>query len=309
MRLSKKIAAVALAAVMSVSLLTACGGTDAPSSSNPGSSSSSSSSSSSGSSSSGSASDSSSSSSSSGSSSNSGTEDKEENVAYKNSRTGRFYQKLGTSYTLGAKLDITVNDERGTADMLADILTVTNGGRSYQQTTIQSKGDAESQTQTMLVDKTKQKIWYLIPMEDETTKEQGKLGYCRSATISGTSTGGDVLDNVMPNEGLKFKQETKGNYYIESQSFAVLTDEGLAEYAIAYYFEGNDSAPKYVDVKTSLSSKESITMRMTFTRIESKADAKYLDFETILNRYIDITDKIQTTVQAHEPSIASLILG
>ena len=306
MRLSKKIAAVALAAVMSVSVLTACGGTDAPSSSRPSSSSSSSSSgadSSSSSSSSGSSSDSSSSSSGSGSSSNSGTEDKEENVAYKNSRTARFYQKLGTSYTLGAKLDVTVNDERGTAD----VLIVTNGSRIYQRATIQSNDGTESQT--MLVDKTKQKIWTLIPMEDENTKEQGKLGYCSSATISGTSTGGDVLGNVMPNESLKFKQETKGNYYIESQSFAVLTDEGLAEYAIAYYFEGNDSAPKYVDEKASIGGKEIITLRMTFTRIESKADAKYLDFETILNQYIDITDKIPSTVQAHEPSIASLILG
>ena len=303
MRLSKKIAAVALAAVMSVSLLTACGGTDAPSSSNPGSSSGSSSSSADSNSSSGSASDSSNSSSSSGSSSNSSTEDKEENVAYKNSRTARFYQKLGTSYTLGMKLDVTVNDKSGTAD----VLTVTNGGRSYQQATIQSDGDAESQT--MLIDKTKQKIWYLIPMEDENTKEQGKLGYCHSATISGTSTGDDVLGNVMPNEGLKFKQETKGNYYIESQSFAILTDEGLAEYAIAYYFEGNDSAPKYVDVKESLGSKEFLTIHMTFTRIESKADAKYLDFETIRNQYIDITDKIQSTVQAHEPSVAGLTLG
>lgn len=207
-------------------------------------------------------------------------------------------------------MDFTTNDESGTAD----VLTVTNGSRTYQRATIQSNGDAESQTQTMLVDKTKQKMWYLIPGYlipggEESLKEQGKLGYCRSVTISDTSTGGDVLDNVMPNEGLKFKQETKGNYYIESQSFAVPTDEGLAEFAIAYYYEGNSSVPKYVDVKESLGSKEFITLRMTFTRIEYKADAKYLDFETILSQYIDITDKIPTTVQAHEPSIASLILG
>lgn len=303
MRLSKKIAAVALAAVMSVSLLTACGGTDAPSSSNPGSSSSSSSSSADSNSSSGSASDSSSASSSSGSSSNSSTEDKEENVAYKNSRTGRFYQKLGTNYTLGMKLDVTTNDQSGTAD----VLFVTNGSRTYQQATVQSNDGIESQT--MLVDMTKQKAWALVPMEDENTKEQGKLGCCYSVTFNGTSTGDNVLGNVMLNEGFKLKQETKGNYYIESQSYAVPTHEGLAEYAIAYYYEGNSSEPKYVDVKESLGSKEFITLRMTFTRIESKADAKYLDFETILNQYIDITDKIPTTVQAQEPSVASLILG
>lgn len=306
MRLSKKIAAVALAAVMSVSLLTACGGTDAPSSSNPGSSSSSSSSSadsSSSSSSSGSASDSSSSSSGSGSSSNSGTEDKEENIAYKNSRTARFYQKLGTSYTLGSKLDITANNKSETVDMLV----VTNGSRTYQQATAQSKGSTESQI--VLTDLTKQKKWNLASVEDDITKEQGKLGYYYSAPISGTSTGGGVPGNVMPIEGLKFKQETKGDYYIESQSYAASSNGEKVEIFIAYYFKGNDSAPEYVDVKESLGSKGTATIRVTFTRIEYKADAKYLDFETILKQYIDVTDKMPSTVQAQEPSIASLTIG
>lgn len=306
MRLSKKIAAVALAAVMSVSLLTACGGTDAPSSSNPGSSSSSSSSSadsSSSSSSSGSASDSSSSSSGSGSSSNSGTEDKEENIAYKNSRTARFYQKLGTSYTLGSKLDITANNKSETVDMLV----VTNGSRTYQQATAQSKGSTESQI--VLTDLTKQKKWNLASVEDDITKEQGKLGYYYSAPISGTSTGGGVPGNVMPIEGLKFKQETKGDYYIESQSYAASSNGEKVEIFIAYYFKGNDSAPEYVDVKESLGSKGTATIRVTFTRIEYKADAKYLDFETILKQYIDVTDKMPSTVQAQEPSVAGLTIG
>ena len=303
MRLSKKIAAVALAAVMSVSLLTACGGTDAPSSSSPSSSSSSNSSSSadSSASSSGSTSDSSSSSSSSGSSSNSSTEDKEENVAYKNSRTGRFYQKLGTSYTLGMKMDVTTNEESGTADML----TVTNGSRTYQRATTQSNGDTESQT--LLIDMTKQKAWALMP--DEDLKEQGKLGYCYSATISGSSTDGSVSDQVTPVDGLAFKQEMKGNYYIETQSYAIPTDEGLAEFVISYCYEGNSSVPKYVDAKESIGGEQFITIRMTFTRIEYKADANYLDFETILSQYIDITDKMPSTAQVREPSVAGLTIG
>lgn len=305
MRLSKKIAAVALAAVMSVSMLTACGGTDAPSSSNPGSSSSSSSSSAdSSASSSGSTSDSGSSSSSADSSANSGsTEDKEENVDYKNSRTAKFYQKLGTNYTLGSKLDITANNKSETVDMLV----VTNGSRTYQQATAQSKGSTESQI--VLTDLTKQKKWNLASVEDDITKEQGKLGYYYSAPISGTSTGGGVPGNVMPIEGLKFKQETKGDYYIESQSYAASSNGEKVEIFIAYYFKGNDSAPEYVDVKESLGSKGTATIRVTFTRIEYKADAKYLDFETILKQYIDVTDKMPSTVQAQEPSVASLILG
>lgn len=303
MRLSKKIAAVALAAVMSVSLLTACGGTDAPSSSSPSSSSSSSSSSAdSSASSSGSTSDSGSSSSGADSSSSSGsTEDKEENVAYKNSRTARFYQKLGTSYTLGMKLDVTTNEESGTADMLI----VTNGSRTYERATTQSNGDTESQT--VLVDMTKQKAWALMPVED--LKEQGKLGYCYSTTISGSSTDGGVPDEVMPVEGLKFKQEMKGNYYIESQSYTVPTNDGLTEFAIAYCYEGNSGVPKYVDVKESFGIDGFIMIRMTFTRIEYKADAKYLDFETILSQYIDITDKMPSTTQVLEPSVAGLTIG
>ena len=48
---------------------------------------------------------------------------------------------------------------------------------------------------------------------------------------------------------------------------------------------------------------------MTFTRIEYTANAKYLDFETILNQYIDVTNKIPSTVQAREPSVAGLTIG
>ena len=292
MRLSKKIAAVALAAVMSVSLLTACGGTDAPSSSSPSSSSPSSSSSGSGST----------TDPSSGSSSNSGTEDKEETVAYKNSRTAKFFQKLGTTYTLGSKLDITINGESGTAD----VLVVTNGSRAYQKATTQSNGNTV--TQTMLIEMTKQKAWVLMP--DASVKDQGKLGYCYSSKVSGTSTGAGVPGNGMPIEGLKFKQETKGNYYIETQNYKAPSEDGMMEVVIAYYFKGNSSVPEYVDVKESLGNKGTATIRVTYTRIEYKADAKYLDFETILKQYIDITSQMNpSTVQAQEPSVASLIIG
>lgn len=294
MRLSKKIAAVALAAVMAVSMLTACGGTDAPSSSGSSSAGSNSSSNSSSNSNSNSNSNS-------DGSSNSGTEDKEETVAYKNSRTAKFFQKLGTTYTLGSKLDITINGESGTADMLV----VTNGSRAYQKATTQSNGSTA--TQTMLVEMTKQKAWVLLP--DAGVKDQGKLGYCYSSKVSGTSTGGGVPGNGMPVEGLKFKQETKGNYYIETQNYKASSEDGMVEVVIAYYFKGNSSVPEYVDVKESLGNKGTATIRVTYTRIEYKADAKYLDFETILKQYIDITDQMPSTVQAQEPSVASLIIG
>lgn len=299
MRLSKKIAAVALAAVMAVSMLTACGGTDAPSSSSPSSSSPSSSSSGSGS---GSSSADSNSNSNSDGSSNSGTEDKEETVAYKNSRTAKFYQKLGTSYTMGAKLDFTMEGASGTADMLV----VTNGSRTYQQVTTQSGGSTV--TQTVLAELTKQKVWVLLP--DESVKDQGKLGYCYSSRIIGSAAGGDISDKVTPIDGLEFTQETKGNYYIETQTYEITTEDGTVKMVISYCYEGNSSTPKYTETKEYLGGKEVAMSRMTFTSIERKVDAKYLDFEPILKQYIDVTDKINpSTAQALEPSIASLTIG
>lgn len=300
MRLSKKIAAVALAAVMAVSMLTACGGTGGPSSS--GSSSAGSNSSSNSSSTSGSSKpEASSPDGSSNGSSNSGTEDKEETVAYKNSRTARFYQKLGTSYTMGAKLDFTMEGASGTADMLV----VTNGSRTYQQVTTQSGGSTV--TQTVLAELTKQKVWVLLP--DESVKEQGKLGYCYSSRIIGSAAGGDISDKVTPIDGLEFTQETKGNYYIETQTYEITTEDRTVKMVISYCYEGNSSTPKYTETKEYLGGKEVAMSRMTFTSIERKVDAKYLDFEPILKQYIDITDQMPNTVQAREPSIASLTIG
>lgn len=299
MRLSKKIAAVALVAVMAVSMLTACGSTGGPSSS--GSSSAGSNSSSNSSSNSNSNSNSNSDDSSNGSS-NSGTEDKEETVAYKNSRTAKFCQKLGTSYTMGAKLDFTMEGASGTADMLV----VTNGSRTYQQVTTQS--DDSAATRTVLADLIKQKVWVLLP--DESVKDQGKLGYCYSSRIIGSAAGGDISDKVTPIDGLEFTQETKGNYYIETQTYEITTEDGTVKMVISYCYEGNSSTPKYTETKEYLGGKEVAMSRMTFTSIERKVDAKYLDFEPILKQYIDVTDKINpSTVQTHEPSIASLILG
>lgn len=301
MRLPKKIAAVALAAVMAVSMLTAFGSTGGPSSS--GSSSAGSNSSSNSSSTSGSSKpEASSPDGSSNGSSNSGTEDKEETVAYKNSRTAKFYQKLGTSYTMGAKLDFTMEGASGTADMLV----VTNGSRTYQQVTTQS--DDSAATQTMLVEMTKQKVWVLLP--DESVKDQGKLGYCYSSRIIGSAAGGDISDKVTPIDGLKFTQKTKGNYYVETQTYEITTEDGTVKMVISYCYEGNSSTPKYTETKEYLGGKEVAMSRMTFTSIERKVDAKYLDFEPILKQYIDVTDKINpSTAQALEPSIAGLTIG
>lgn len=301
MNTMQKAALCAAASLLVVSLLTACGGTGGPSSS--GSSSAGSNSSSNSSSTSGSSKpEAGSPDGSSNSSSNSGTEEKEETVAYKNSRTARFYQKLGTSYTMGAKLDFTMEGASGTADMLV----VTNGNRTYQQVTTQS--DDSAATRTVLADLTKQKVWVLLP--DESVKEQGKLGYCYSSRIIGSAAGGDISDKVTPIDGLEFTQETKGNYYIETQTYEITTEEGTVKMVISYCYEGNSSTPKYTETKEYLGGKEVAMSRMTFTSIERKVDAKYLDFEPILKQYIDVTDKINpSTVQAHEPSIAGLTIG
>ena len=292
MRLSKKIAAVALAAVMAVSMLTACGGTDAPSSSSPSSSSPSSSSSGSGSSGSGSSSNSTSDSS---SSSNSGTDDKEENVAYQNSRTGRFYRKLGTSFTMGVKMNATIDGVNQTSNVLIS----TNGNRVYEEFW---SDDGDIGHKIILMDQTKRQGWLLIP--DEDVEEPGKLGYYQTLEIGNNQTGGGTT--VKPIEGIKFTQRTEGNYYIESQTYEVPSDDGTVKVSMAYYFVRNSDTPKFVVVDESVDGKALVSMRMEFTSVEYQANKKYMDFESLLKQYVNISEKYGA---ASMPSIASLTIG
>lgn len=265
MRLSKKIAAVALAAVMSVSLLTACGGTDAPSSSNPGSS----------------------------SSSGTGSEGKNETIAYEKSRSAKFYKKLGTgNYTMNETLKFEPVGESMTGDMLVS----TDGSRVYVDLTVRAQGTKASQI--VLLDLKTQKGWYITPYKKPSA--DGKLGEYTVRSIKGKLQ--DQISPVNPIVGLAFKQETKGDSYIETQTTEME--------AISFVYKGNSSVPEYAEIKQyNEDGVETATVRVEYSNFKSQVDAKYLDFETILKLYIDVTDKKPSTVQAQEPSIASLIIG
>lgn len=295
MRLSKKIAAVALAAVMAVSMLTACGGTGGPSSSGSGSNSNSNSSSNS-SSNSNSNSNSNSDDSSNGSS-NSGTEDKNETIAYEKSRTAKFYQKLGTgNYTMNETMKL----EQGGKRMDADVLVSTDGSRVYVDLTTRTQGMEASQI--VLLDLKTQKGWYITPYKKPSA--DGKLGEYTVRNIKGKLQ--DQISPVNPIEGREFKQEWKGNDYTETQTmkYSGLTD------VYSFVYKGNSSVPEYAELKKyNEDGVETLKVRVEYSNFKPQVDAKYLDFETILNQYIDVTDKKPSTVQAQEPSIASLILG
>lgn len=287
MRLSKKIAAVALAAVMSVSLLTACGGTDAPSSSSPSSSSSSSSSGADSSSSSSSSGSSSSSSSSSGT----GSEGKNETIAYEKSRTAKFYKKLGTgNYTMNETLKFEPIGESMTGDMLVS----TDGSRVYVDLTTRTQGMEASQI--VLLDLKTQKGWYITPYKKPSA--DGKLGEYTVRNIKGKLQ--DQISPVAPVEGREFKQEWRGNDYTETQTTKATV--------ISFVYKGNSSVPEYAELKEyNEDGVETLKVRVEYSNFKPQVDAKYLDFETILAKYDGKTGT--STVQAQEPSIASLILG
>ena len=270
MRLSKKIAAVALAAVMAVSLLTACGGTDAPSSSNPDSSSSS-------------------------SSSGTGSEGKNETIAYEKSRTAKFYQKLGTgNYTMNETLKFEPIGESMTGDMLVS----TDGSRVYVDLTTRTQGMEASQI--VLLDLKTQKGWYITPYKKPSA--DGKLGEYTVRNIKGKLQ--DQISPVNPIEGREFKQEWKGNDYTETQTmkYSGLTD------VYSFVYKGNSSVPEYAELKKyNEDGVETLKVRVEYSNFKPQVDAKYLDFETILANYNEKTGT--STTQAQEPSIASLILG
>ena len=142
MRLSKRIAAVALAAVMAVSMLTACGcgggGSNGGSSSSGSNNGSSSSSSSSGSASSGSSSGSSSSSSSGSSSSSSGTPTDEGTTTLSNSRTGIIVNNVLRN---GQVCIVLVNDEYDKENKTYPQQTLALRGKSIYEKTANESGD------------------------------------------------------------------------------------------------------------------------------------------------------------------------
>ena len=273
MRLSKKIAAVALAAVMAVSLLTACGGTDAPSSSNPGSSSSSSGATCS------------------SSSSGTGSEGKNETIAYEKSRTAKFYQKLGTgNYTMNETLKFEPIGESMTGDMLVS----TDGSRVYVDLTTRTQGMEASQI--VLLDLKTQKGWYITPYKKPSA--DGKLGEYTVRNIKGKLQ--DQISPVNPIVGCEIEQEWKGDYYIETQTTKATV--------ISFVYKGNSSVPEYAELKEyNEDGVETLKVRVEYSNFKPQVDAKYLDFETILAKYDGKTGT--STVQAQEPSIASLILG
>lgn len=142
MRLSKRIAAVALAAVMAVSMLTACGGggggSNGGSSSSGSNNGSSSSSSSSGSASSGSSSGSSSSSSSSSGSSSSGTTTDEGTTTLSKSRTGIIVNNV---LRTGQVCIVLVEDEYDKENKTYPQETLALSGKSMYHKTANESGD------------------------------------------------------------------------------------------------------------------------------------------------------------------------
>ena len=298
MRLSKKIAAVALAAVMAVSMLTACGSTGGPSSSGPSSSGPSSSGPETSGPSSGSPETSGPSSGSPETSSpGTGSEGKNETIAYEKSRTAKFYQKLGTgNYTMNETVQIEMIEQ---GKMTMDALVSTDGKRAYAKQTLRMAG-IKNQTQIALADLTTKKGWILVNYPEP--DPDGKLGYYTVETVKGDLQ--EAVSPVNPIEGREFKQECKDNDYTETQTmkYSGLTD------VYSFVYKGNSSVPEYAELKEyNVDGVETIKVRVEYSNFKPQVVAEYLDFETILANYNEKTGT--STTQAQEPSIASLILG
>ena len=187
-------------------------------------------------------------------------------------------------------------NEQGTnVKMTIDALVSTNGKRAYVKQTRRMAGIAD-QTMIALADFTTKKGWMLVnyPKPDA----DGKLGSYTVETINVDLQ--EAVSPVAPVEGREFKQETKGDYYIET-----LTTEMVA---ISFVYKGNSSVPEYAEAKEyNTDGVETSTVRVEYSNFKPQADANLLEFETILANY-NKSNRASTT-QAQEPSIAGLTIG
>ena len=197
---------------------------------------------------------------------------------------------------MGLKTDTTMDGVNQTVNVLIS----TNGNRVYEEIAEQND-DGDIEHEIILMDQTKRQGWLLI--RDESLEEQGKLGYYQTLEFGNNQTGGGTT--VKPIEGIKFTQKTEGNYYIESQTYEVPSNDGTVKVSMAYYYVRNSSTPKFVMTEEVLNGKALVSMRMEFTSIEYQANTQYLDFESILKQYVDISSMFGSVSM---PSIASLTI-
>lgn len=304
MRLSKRIAAVALAAVMAVSMLTACGGGGGGStggsnngggnggnnssiggninggngSNNGGSGNNGSNGNGGNGSNNGNGGTGTGGSGNNGSGSNDGNVingiatdvSNPKNQAYAGSRTAKT---LGSKeYTAEYKANFGDFGEE-TGNFETTILTSTDGTRTY------SKSDSTilglSMRQITLEDENAKKQW-VIDLDDGTYTEEA------------LDDSGDATDDIEPIEGRGMKKGTYTvngvSYYAESQSYATVEDGVRMTMTVIYCFNGN--TPKYMlAVASDGDSTAMEVMRFEFKSFTTKANASLLDFESILKNY------------------------
>jgi len=304
MRLSKRIAAVALAAVMAVSMLTACGGGGGSSTGgsnngggNGGNNSSIGGNINGGNGSNNGGSDNNGSNGNGGNGSNNGNGGTGTGGSGNNgsgSNDGNVINGIATDVSnpksqayAGSRAAKTLGSKEYTAKYKANfgdfseetgnfettILTSTDGTRTY------SKSDSTilglSMRQIKLEDENAKKQW-VIDLDDGTYTEEA------------LDDSGDATDDIEPIEGWGMKKGTYTvngvSYYAESQSYAVVEDGVRMTMTVIYCFNGN--TPKYMlAVASDGDSTAMEVMRFEFKSFTTKANASLLDFESILKNY------------------------
>ena len=111
---------------------------------------------------------------------------------------------------------------------------------------------------------------------------------------------------IKPIEGIEFTQKTEGNYYIESQSYELPTEDGTLKVTMEYCYVGNSDTLKSMVTEYSLDGKVHVSSRVEFTSIEYQANMQYLDFESILKQYVDASSMFGSVSM---PSVAGLTIG
>lgn len=195
------------------------------------------------------------------------------------------------------KVDFTAEGESETAD----ILISTNGNRAYEKI-MELSNDGNLENAIILIDQAKRQGWLLVP--DEELKKDGKLGYCKAVDVSGVQIENKFV--IKPTDGIEFTQKTEGNYYIESQAYELPTDDGTVKVTMNYYYLRNSETPKFMVVENSLDGEAILSMRVEFTSIEYQANTQYLDFESILKQYVDVSSMLGSV---SVPSVAGLTIG
>lgn len=214
-----------------------------------------------------------------------GTDDTDEGqtVAYEKSRTVKFFAKVdkASEYTV----ELCLSDPGDAQSDKSGLMMSSDGVRSYVKMPDQFYLSGKHYDEIDLFDKSKNQAWIAVPMEGKVQDKQGV--YYKADVIITSDLVMMEMKSWQPMD-MAFTWKTSNGYYIESQFISI--ENGDTEVSMVYGYKGESTTPEYLEMYRKYGG-QADRLRVDFGKVEFKADEELLNFDNIFNNYQEVGSK------------------